>query len=239
VSFFNKKKEAGKVRRAWILAISFLAVLVLLIGMGAGACGGNGDESGTPSPGDEEEVTPPPEEEEEVTPPPEDEEEVTPPEEEEEETPPPPDESHFTSDDGRITLALDGVERTKVWPEELTWSGFQGSEPKAGYDFIFVYVTIVQITGGHFDAGTGSTLFDDEGDEYRGYGGMQGSWSMGRIISEYHFELPEGAEGTFVYEVPEDVEPVKLRLVYEVFESWDEENNREFEAEGYVDITLN
>jgi hypothetical protein len=63
------------VRRAWILAISLLAVLVLLIGMGAGACGGNGDENGTPSPGEEaeaplpEEEEPTPSEEEEETPP--------------------------------------------------------------------------------------------------------------------------------------------------------------------------
>jgi hypothetical protein len=216
-------------KRVWILSISLLVVLVLLLGMGAGACGGNGDDSVAPPPGDEEEMTSP-EDEEEVTPP---------PEEEEEDTTPPPDESHFTSDDGRIIFALDGVERTKVWPEELTWSGFQGSEPRAGYDFIFVYVTIAQITDGHFDSGTGSTLFDDQGDEYQGYRGMQGSWTTTGLIPYNRYELRVGSEGTYVYEVPEDVEPIKLRLAYEVFESWDEEDNREFEAEGYIEITLN
>ncbi len=50
-------------RRAQILAMSLLAVLVLLIGMGAGACGGgNGEETALP-PGEEEEVTSPEEEE--------------------------------------------------------------------------------------------------------------------------------------------------------------------------------
>ena len=58
-------------RRAWILSVSLLIVLVLLIGMGAGACG-NG--AVTPPDGEEEEEAPPDGEEEEeeelVTPPP-------------------------------------------------------------------------------------------------------------------------------------------------------------------------
>ena len=44
-------------QRAWVIPISLLVVLVLLIGMGALACGGNGDESGAPPSGDGEEVT--------------------------------------------------------------------------------------------------------------------------------------------------------------------------------------
>lgn len=55
-------------RKVQILAIPLLVVLVLLIGMGAGACGGGvdgetppppGDENGAPPPGDEEEAAPP------------------------------------------------------------------------------------------------------------------------------------------------------------------------------------
>jgi Raf kinase inhibitor-like YbhB/YbcL family protein len=46
-------REVGKMSKARILAISLLAVLVLLIGMGTVACGGNGDENGAPPPGDE------------------------------------------------------------------------------------------------------------------------------------------------------------------------------------------
>lgn len=45
-------------RRVQILAITLLAVLVLLIGMGAVACNGNGDE-GAPPPGDENGAPPP------------------------------------------------------------------------------------------------------------------------------------------------------------------------------------
>jgi hypothetical protein len=49
-------------QRALIMSLSLLAVLVLLIGIGAGTCGGNGDENGAIPPGDEEEalVTPTP-----------------------------------------------------------------------------------------------------------------------------------------------------------------------------------
>ena len=52
-------------KRTWILAIPLLVVMVLLIGMGAGACDGGGGGEVTPPPGDEEEEE---EEEEEVTP---------------------------------------------------------------------------------------------------------------------------------------------------------------------------
>lgn len=48
-------------RGAWIIPVSLLAVLVLLIGMGAGTCGENGDESGAPPPGGGEEAEPTPE----------------------------------------------------------------------------------------------------------------------------------------------------------------------------------
>ncbi len=51
-------------RKAWILSISLLTVLVLLIGMGVGACGGG---EVTPPDGEEEEA-PPGEEEEEAPP---------------------------------------------------------------------------------------------------------------------------------------------------------------------------
>ena len=211
-------------KRTWILAIPLLVVMVLLIGMGAGACDGGGGGEVTPPPGDEEE--------EEVAPPPGDE------EEEEEEVTPPPSKPNFTSDDGRIEFALDNVERTKVWPAELRMSELEGSVPKEGYDFIVVYVTIVRITDGHVDSGTGSTLIDDEGGEYQGYRGLQCSWTIGWIVPEQQFELPEGSEGTFIYEVPENVEPVKLRLVYLFFESWSESGQRELEEERYIDIIL-
>ena len=59
------KKGNGKMRKAWILPISLLTLLVLLIGMGAGTCG---DEEIAPPSGEEEEAPPAGEEEELVTP---------------------------------------------------------------------------------------------------------------------------------------------------------------------------
>ena len=179
--------------------------------------------------GGEEELAPPTGEEEEVTPP---------PGEEEEEAPPTPSKPHFTSDDGRIEFALDNLERTKVWPTELRLSELEGSVPKEGYDFIVVDVTIVRITDGHFDRGTGSTLVDDKGGEYQGYGGLQCSWTTAGIVPYDRFELPEGSKGKFIFELPENVEPVKLRLAYVLFESWSESGQREFEEERYIDIIL-
>jgi len=54
-------------RRTWIVAIPLLVALVLLMGMGAVACGGGVEEQAAHPPGDEE-VAPPPEEEEETPP---------------------------------------------------------------------------------------------------------------------------------------------------------------------------
>jgi len=45
-------------KRTWILAIPLLVVLVLLIGMGVGACGGGEEEGATPPSEEEEEAAP-------------------------------------------------------------------------------------------------------------------------------------------------------------------------------------
>lgn len=219
-------------RRTWIIAVPLLVALVLLIGIGAGACGGG---EITPPPG-EEETAPPPAEEEEA--PPAEGEEAAPPPEEEEEVTPTPSKPQFTSDDGRIEFALDNVERTKVWPAELRMSELEGSVPKEGYDFIVVYVVIVRITDGHVDSGTGSILIDDEGGEYQGYRGLQCSWTTVGVVPYERFELPEGSTGRFIYEVPENMELVKLKLAYLFFESWSESGEKESVEERYIDIIL-
>jgi Raf kinase inhibitor-like YbhB/YbcL family protein len=64
-------------KKLLILAITLLTVLILMVGMGAVACGGDGGATTTPPPGDGEETTTPPPTEETTTPPPE--ETTTPP----------------------------------------------------------------------------------------------------------------------------------------------------------------
>ena len=219
-------------RRVQILAITLLAVLVLLIGMGAVACNGNGngappagdengappgDENGAPSPGDENGAPPPGDEN--GAPPPEDGEEAE-------------GQPHFTSADGRIEFALDSVERTKVWPAELR----DGGSPKQGYDFVVIDVTIVRITDGHVDARSGSSLIDNNGVEYNYILCQWGVTYYDPHDIRSETESPEGAQGTLIFELPENVEPVKLGLAYVFFESWSESGQREFEEERYIDI---
>ena len=199
-------------RRAWILSISLLAVLVLLIGMGVGACGGGNGGDGAP-PGEGEVTTQPGEEE----------------------GPPPPSNLHFTSDDGRIEFALDNVERTKVWPAELE----DGGTPKEVYDFIVVDVTIVRITDGHVNGSRGSAIVGYDEVKYQA---LSGTW-WGVEFKDLHdpeagYEIVEGATGKFVFELPEEVQPVKLELAYLFFESWTESWELVGEEERYIDIIL-
>jgi len=219
-------------RKVRILALPLLVVLVLLIGMGAGACDGGGGGEVAPPPGEEEEA--PPEEEEETAPPEEEEEEAAPlpGEEEEEEV---TGQSNFTSDDGRVEIALDNVERTKVWPAELQ----DGGTPKEGYDFIVVDVTIVRITDGHVNARQGSAIVGYDEVKYQA---LSGTW-WGIEYQDPHdiragYEIVEGATGKFVVELPEGVQPVSLRLTYLFFESWTESWERVGEEERYMDIIL-
>jgi hypothetical protein len=191
-----------------------------------------GPETSEPPSGPAEQ---PPEEQEPPEAPPEAPPEVTLPEEE---APPTPSKPHFTSDDGRIEFALDSIERTKVWPAEVGLAELEGSVPKEGYDFIIVNVIIVRVTDGHIDKCSGSTLTDNKGGEYSGYGGLQSYWTTSWLVPYDRYELLERSKGKYIYEAPENVEPVKLRLVYLFFKSWSESGQRNFEEERYIDIIL-
>jgi len=105
-------------------------VLVLLIGIGAGACGGRVEEEAAPTPAPTL-PTPP-------TPTPEAEEEAAPPEE----TPQP-----VTGSDGRLRVVVDNIERhNRVYPERIVGSyGVRPLKPGEGVDQIVIYLTIAPI----------------------------------------------------------------------------------------------
>jgi len=202
-------------RKVQIIAIPLLIALFVL-----GACA----PTAPPTP-----PTPP-------TPPPGGEEELAPPTgEEEEAAPPTPSKPHFTSDDGRIEFALDSVERTKVWPAELQ----DGGTPKQGYDFVIVDVTIVRITDGHIDMRKGYTIIDNNGVEYDA-----SSWSWEKVKFydptdiDSETELLEGSKVKLIFEIPENVKAVRLKLAYVFFKSWSESGQHESEEERYIDIIL-
>jgi len=152
---------------------------------------------------------------------------------------------HFTSDDGKIEFSLDNVERTKVLPDEIVkW--VDRDTPKEGYDFIVIDLTIARITDGHVYFGSScfrfeenSTLVDNGGAEFVC---SLGTWQI--ILHDVHnfeesgTESPEGTQGTIVFEIPENAQPVKVKLAYMFFESWSESGQYQSEEERYIDIIL-
>ena len=142
----------------------------------------------------------------------------------------------FTSDDGRVTFVLDNVDRTKEWPAEL--SG--GRTPKAGYDFVVVYVTIASITDGHVTLGGADyTIVDNNGIEYEyiswAWTGVK-YYDLTDIRSAYEFI--EGSQAILIFELPENAIPVKVKLNYLFFSSWSPSGQYVSEEERYIDIIL-
>ena len=200
-------------KKIWILTVTLLVVLVMLIGVGAGACR-DGVEEVEEENGEEEKAV----EEVEVASKP-----------------------HFTSDDGRIEFALDNVERTKVGLIKIGTETYVVT-PEEGYENVFIDVTVVRIKDGHFDTGRSwSRLVDSSGVEHEpirsSWKGLKWNGSPGD--PGFETEMVEGAQGTLVFiTVPEKVALVKLRLGYIFFESWSESGQRESEEERYIDIIL-
>jgi len=104
-------------KKVQILAVTLLVVLVLLVGMGAVACGGAADETTTPPPGDGAETTTPPPEEE------------------------------VTGSDGRLRVVVDNIERhIRYLPDEWEGHfGVRPLEPGEGVDLIVIYLTIAPV----------------------------------------------------------------------------------------------
>ncbi|MBA7592241.1 hypothetical protein ES708_34419 [subsurface metagenome] len=126
------------------------------------------------------------------------------------------------------------MERTKVLLHYEEWGEPVSAE---GCDFVVVDMTFVRIDDGHVQFGSGSRpiIVGDDGVEYQE---SYGAWDI--YINEPGFvtsvESKLGATATLAFELPDDVEPVSLRIVYLFFESWSESWEPVGEEEGYIDI---
>jgi hypothetical protein len=133
--------------------------------------------------------------------------------------------------DERITVRLENVEITNDLPAEIEIAeNFEILAPDDGYTHVFVQLNIVQIEGVHLTNVVGygdviSKLIDTTGQEYE-----FSSWSFrGVKLTDptdvnSASEFIEGAEGFLVFEVPSNVEPSSLVLIYSYKESMDEES---------------
>lgn len=152
----------------------------------------------------------------------------------------------FTSDDGKVEFILDNVERTKVLPDDaikITELHQIKSVPKEGNDFIIINFTITHITDGHIDLShliNDSTLIDNNEDEvYLFLFTFQGASLYDKHDVNSGMEFPEGSQGTIIFEILENSQPVKFKLAYTFFESWSETGEYQSEEERYIDIILN
>ncbi|MBA7576634.1 MAG: hypothetical protein GH159_00310 [Dehalococcoidia bacterium] len=187
-------------KKAQILAITLLAVLVLLVGRGAVACGGgNGDEEALPGNGEETAGQP-----------------------------------HFTSADGRFEFVLNSLERTKEWPAVM----FGDRVPEGGCDFVVIEVEVVRVEDGHISgSGEDSIVAADNGIDYQVTLAWQGAQLTDpEDLANSGVELVVGSTATIVAEIPEDAQPLSLRLTYLFFESWGESWEPLGDEERYIDI---
>lgn len=181
-------------------------------------------------------------------------EEVT--DEEEEEKP------SFTSDDGKIEFTLDNVERVKVLPDEIvkiTGAQQVRDTSKEGYDFIVIYLEITHIKDGHISFTSissvtsafqpakentaiftdNSNLVDNSGAEFINcFVTVQGVEFNDLTNLTSSAELCKGSKMTVIFEIPENSQPVKLKLAYTFFKSWSKSGQYQSEEERHIDIIL-
>jgi len=222
------------------LTLSCLTLLLLL----TASCAPAAPEEEEAAPAEEEEVVPEEEEEEEAVT---EEEEETAPEEEE----PPAEEEAATpgpneTSDGRVTVALDKVQRGDVLPPDIVESlttgrpSYEAPSPDAGCDFVCIYLTISRIEGvlmvdplGYGEEG--SVLLDAQGGEYEpATFSVQGIEFKDPTSLTSDYEVVEGATAFMVFEVPVQEELSELALVYSFQETWEDESAKR----GQIDIVL-
>jgi uncharacterized repeat protein (TIGR02543 family) len=140
----------------------------------------------------------------------------------------------YLSDDGRIGFILSSIERTQIWPEEI--SG--GRLPKAGHDFVIINVSIALIKEGHIDISRGSTIIGTDGYQYDEVAFIWTGIQFNDPEDLSATELAEGATGKIVFELPVSVGAVSLELAYEYFEAWGESWEKISPETRYMDIGL-
>lgn len=125
--------------------------------------------------------------------------------------------------DGRIAVSVAGVEITRDLPAEY---GLPSAS--AGTTYASVMLIVTRIEGVHLTSLLGfgdaePALHDGDGQAYdMVYGTFRGIQYSDPTDIRSPYEVVEGAEAIYVYQIPEDRQPATLHLVYSYRETWDE-----------------
>lgn len=159
---------------------------------------------------------------------------------------PTPEPEQIEASDGRVTIVLDKLERADTMPPDIVEalsSGitpYKAPTPAEGYDFVCIHLTITRIENVHMVNGLGhgdeeTVLLDARAHECRRITAqVRGIKFLDPHDIRGPIEVAEGATAFWVFEVPKDEKPSKLKFVYSFKENWEEET----EKRGQLDIIL-
>ena len=127
--------------------------------------------------------------------------------------------------DEHVEIMLDKTERMKELPEDLS-----GAIAEQGKEFIVFYFSVTGIKSVHITNMLGSrdnpmTLVTDSGEVYSmNNGTVTGVKAIDLTNITAGYELVEGAKCFYIFEVPENTQPVSLTLLYSYKQDLEDED---------------
>jgi hypothetical protein len=127
--------------------------------------------------------------------------------------------------DEHVEIVLDKTERMQELPEDLS-----GAVAEQDKEFIVFYFSVTGIKRVHITSMLGSrdnpmTLVVDSGEVYSmNNGNVTGVKPIDLTNITAGYELVEGAECIFIFEVPENTQPVSLTIIYSYKQNLDDED---------------
>jgi len=134
--------------------------------------------------------------------------------------------------DEYIRIVLDKTERMQELPKD-----FDKPPAEQGKEYIVLYLTVTEIRDVHITNIFGTrdnrpTLVAGSSDEYQAATGqVKGMQFSDPTDIRSPSELAEGAKCIFVFEVPKDIQPVMLKLIYSYKVDLEEEDETSVEFE--------
>lgn len=153
-----------------------------------------------------------------------------------------------TGKDDHVTLSVKKIERGETLSagtlEQMGLRADQLKQPPEGTDLVALCISFDKIKGVYLEMATPSSLYDDQGNEYRsGFNSVRGIQFLDSFTGPGW--VVEGAVSVLLFQVPKDHRPARLSFSYHFKEGWDEFSGEEEEEwknlqtkTGSIDIDL-